>query len=262
MRVSLVLVTAFSLAAGTAAADTRMSYSTPDGSSPQITIKGDRIRMESGSRGPGVTLFDAASQEMIVLDPSTRSYYRMDAESMKKQGRQVSEQMQQMRKQMEKQLANMPEEQREMMRKQMEQMMPEQPAADAGGDIRFERSGESASVAGIDCEIATVQRDGQPIQRVCIAAPGSLGMSSSDRAALRSLFTFLQDMASNFGGGHMGARVPAKMMETFDGVPIRSEDLQGRKSWTLQNIETGSVDAGEFAIPSGYNEVEPFAMEQ
>jgi len=262
MKARLALLAAVSLAATPAAADTRMSYSTPDGSSPQIAIKGDQVRMEGNARGRAITLFDASSRQMTVIEPSKRSYYRMDAESMKQQGRQVSEQMRQMREQMEKQLANMPEEQREMMRKQMEQMMPEQPAADAGGDIRFESSGESARVAGIACEISTVYREGQPIQRVCIAAPGSLGMSSGDRDTLRSLFGFLQDMASSFGGARMGAQVPAKMMEAFDGVPIRSEDLQGGNSWTLQDVETGSIDSSEFSIPSGYSEVEPFSMDQ
>jgi hypothetical protein len=259
MKAPFALLAAISLAAGTAAADTRMSYSTPGGSSPQIAIKGDQIRMEGNDRGRGITLFDASSRQMTVIDPSKRNYYRMDAESMKQQGRQMSEQMRQMREQMEKQLENMPEEQRKMMRKQMEQMMPEQPA---GGDVRFESSGESDRVAGISCEISTVYRDGQPIQRVCIAAPDSLGMASGDRDTLRALFTFLQDMASSFGGSHMGAQVPAKMMETFDGVPIRSEDLQGKQSWTLQNVETGRIDASEFSIPSGYSEVEPFSMSQ
>lgn len=262
MKGPLALLTVLSLAAGTAAADTRMSYSTPGGSSPQIAIKGDQIRMEGSDRGRGITLFDASSRQITVIDPSKRRYYRMDAESMKQQGRQMSEQMRQMRKQMEQQMENMPEEQRKMMRKQMEQMMPDQPAAGSGGDVRFESSGESASVSGVSCEISTVYRDGQPIQRVCIAAPGSLGMASGDRDTLRALFAFLQDMASSFGGTHMGAQVPAKMMETFDGVPIRSEDLQGQQSWTLQNVETGSIDASEFSIPSGYSEVEPFSMNQ
>ncbi|MDZ7828677.1 MAG: DUF4412 domain-containing protein [Halofilum sp. (in: g-proteobacteria)] len=262
MKAPLALLAAISLATGTAAADTRMSYSTPGGSSPQIAIKGDQIRMEGSDRGRGITLFDASSRQMTVIDPSKRNYYRMDAESMKQQGRQMSEQMRQMREQMEKQLENMPEEQRKMMRKQMEQMMPDQPAASAGGEVRFESSGESARVAGIACEISTVYREGEPIQRVCIASPGSLGMSSGDRDTLRSLFSFLQEMASSFGGAHMGAQVPAKMMETFDGVPIRSEDLQGQKSWTLRNVETGNIDAAEFSIPSGYTEVEPFSMNQ
>jgi len=261
MRLPVVLFAVLSLTAGIAAADTRMSYSTPGGSTPQITIKGDKIRMEGDARSRGVTIFDASAREMIVIDPSKQSYYRMDGESMKAQGRQMSEQMRQMREEMERQLENLPEEQRAMMRQQMEQMMPEQPAAETG-HIRFERTGENASVAGVECEVSVVRRDGQPVQRVCIAAPGSLGMSGGDRDTLRSLFSFLHEVASSFGGAHMGAQVPAKMMENLDGVPIRSEDLQGEQSWTLQSVETGSVDAGQFGIPAGYREVDPFSMGQ
>jgi len=258
MRLPLVLFAALSLAFAGAAADTRMIYSTPGGSTPKITIKGDWIRMEGDAQSRGITLFDASTDEMTVIDPAKQNYYRMNAESVKEQGRQLSEQLRRMREQMERQLESLPEEQREMMRRQMEQMMPDQAAAETG-DIRFERTGENASVAGIDCEISVVRHDGQPVQRVCVAAPGNLGMSHSDRDTLRSLFSFLQEVATNLGGGHMGARVPARMMENLDGVPIRTEDLEGGQSWTLQSVETGSVDAGQFSIPSNYKEVEPFS---
>jgi len=261
MRIPSTLLVLLAFAAGTAVADTVMSYSTSDGPSPRIAIKGDRLRMEGGPRGQGTSIFDAAARELIVLDSSQRSYYRMDAETMKKQGRQVSEQMRRMQEEMEKQLENMPEEQRAMMREQLKQMMPEQPAEDSG-DIRVQRTGKHNTVAGIDCAIATVERDGKLVQRVCMAGTGSLGMAAGDRATLQAMFAFLQEMASSFGAGNAVARIPAKMMETFDGVPIKSEDLEAGRTWTLTEIRTGNVDASQFEIPSGYNEVKPFAMDQ
>lgn len=262
MRATTAMAFALILVAGHAAADVRMSYTTPGGSTPQIAIKGNQVRMDGGAGARGMTLFDAESRRMTVIDRSSRRYYRMDAETMRRQGERMSAQMRQMREQMEQQLKNLPEAQREQMRAQMEQMMPQRSAADGDVELRFERTGEQDRVAGIRCEVTTVYRDGEPAQRVCIAPADSLGMTGADRASLRALYGFLQEMAGSFGGAHMGAQMPAQMMQDADGVPIRATDLDGQQSWALERIETGRIDADEFEVPAGYREAEPFSMGQ
>lgn len=258
-----IAIAALGLITSTAVnADTRMTFSTSQGEVSQFSIKGDRIRMEGGDEGNVVTLFDASSKRLTVIESSERSYYHMDAETMKRQSEQMSEQMQQIRKQMEEQMENMPEEQREMMREQMEQMMPEGAGQqEEPANLRIERRGRHASVAGIRCEKITVHADNKPIHQACVATADNLGMPRSDMSTLRSLFAMLDEMAVGFGGGS-AARAPARVVNELGGVPIQAEDLEGGASWTLQDVRSDTVEASDFEIPGGYREVDPFSAGQ
>lgn len=243
-------------------ADTRMTFSTGQGEVSQFSIKGDRIRMEGGDNGDAITLFDASSKRLTVVEPFEQSYYHMDAETIQRQSRQMSEQMQQLRKQMEQQMENMPEEQREMMRKQMEQMMPENTGQqEKPANLRIERRGRHASVAGIQCEKVTVHADNKPVHQACVATADSLGMPRSDVSTLRSLFAMLDEMAVGFGGG-TAAQAPARVVDELGGVPIQADDLEGDAGWTLQDIRSDTIDASDFEIPAGYREVDPFSTGQ
>lgn len=258
-----IAITACCLSVSTAAhADTRMTFSTGEGDVSQFSIKGDRIRMEGGDNGDVVSLFDASMKRLTVIEPFEQRYYHMDSETMQRQSERMSEQMQQMRKQMEQQLENMPEDQREVVREQMEQMMPEnmgQPEKPA--NLRLERRGRHASVAGIRCEKVTVHADNKPVHQACVATADNLGMSRSDMSTLRSLFGMLDEMAVGFGGG-AAAQAPARVVDELGGVPIQAEDLAEGVSWILQDIRSDTIDASDFEIPAGYREVDPFSVGQ
>lgn len=261
-RIAIVTSILCLAASATVNADTRMAFSTGQGDASQFSIKGDRIRMEGGGNGDAITLFDASSKRLTVIEPFEQSYYHMDAETMQRQSQRVSEQMKQMRKQMEQQMENMPEEQREMMRKQMEQMMPESAARpEQPANLRIERRGRHAEVAGIRCEKVTVHADDKPVHRACVATADSLGMPSSDMSTLRSLFGMLDEMAVGFGGGS-AAQAPARVVDELGGVPVQADDLESGTSWKLQDVRTDTIDASEFEIPAGYQEVDPFSAGQ
>ncbi len=261
-RIAIIVAAGSLIMSLGAHADTRMTFSTGEGETSRFSIKGDRIRMEGGNNGDVITLFDASEKRLTVIEPFEQRYYHMDSETMRRQSEQMSQQMQQMREQMEQQLENMPEEQREQMRKQMEQMMPENTGQqEKPANLRIERRGRHASVAGIRCEKVTVHAGDRPVHRACVATADSLGMPSSDMSTLRSLFGMLDEMAVGFGGGS-AAQAPARVVDELGGVPIQADDLEGNASWTLQDVRTDTIDASDFEIPAGYQEVDPFSMGQ
>ena len=235
---------------GPALAGTLIETESSDKGMNRMMVSGDQVRMESRGR---VMLFDASAREMTVLMPSERKYQVMTEQDVRKLG----QQMEQMRSQMEQQLQNVPEEQRAQMRKQMQSMMPgmgEQP------EIRVEATGGSATVAGASCRQARVLRDGQPAHEVCVAEPGALGIPAEDFDTIMSMFGFFEDIAGAMGGGNadIGAREMRQMMNELGGMPARAKAVQGGSAWKISSVETRSIDAGQFQVPSGYEEARSF----
>lgn len=263
MKRFVIAIAACSLAVSLAVhAGTRMTFATGEGEVSRFSIKGDRIRMEGGSDGDAITLFDASEERLTVIEPFEQRYYQMDAETMRRQGERVSQQMQALRRQMEQQMENMPEEQREKMRQQMERMMPDNAGRQKPVNLRVERGGGHASVAGVRCEKVTVYGDDRPLHQACVASADSLGMSRSDMATMQSLFGMLDEMAVGFGGDRASAQAPAKLVEEMNGIPIQARDVEGGAEWMLQDVRSDDLDAGDFEIPAGYQQVDPFSTGQ
>lgn len=214
----------------------------------RMVISEGHMRMESGG---DVTLFDAAANEVTIIEPDDRSYYVVTRQDVER----IAQQMAQVREQMEQQLQNVPEEQRAGMRKQMESMMP---GAGARPDIRLEATGGSGQVAGTSCREARLYHGDQATHEVCVAEPDALGIPRGDFDTMMSMFTFFDEIAGAMGGGggDIGARAMQRMMDELDGMPARARPLQEGPAWEISRVETRPVDADRFEVPPGYSESE------
>ncbi|MDZ7747467.1 MAG: DUF4412 domain-containing protein [Halofilum sp. (in: g-proteobacteria)] len=217
----------------------------------RMLISGDRMRMESSDN---VTLFDAAANEVTVLNLQEQTYHVMTKQDVQR----MAKQMQQVRKQVEQQLQNMPEDQRAQMRKQMEQMMP------GGGPppkIRVEPTGGSGIVAGASCRKARLFRDDQATHELCVAEPGALGIPSDAFDTMMAMFGFFEEISGAAGGEGADIQVRAmeEMMSELGGMPARSRPLAGGAAWEIAGVESRSIDAGQFEVPSGYTEADPMS---
>lgn len=236
------------LAAAPALAGTIIETESSSQGMNRMFVSGDQVRMDSDDT---YMIFDAAASEMTFVNTAERRYQVMTEQDIRRMG----ERIRQMRQQMEQQLQNMPEEQRAQARQQMEQMMPssgEQP------ELRVEATGGTDQVAGAECREARVYRDGDLAHEVCVAEPGALGIAAGDFDTVMAMFGFLEKMAGSLGGGadQIGGREMRQMMDELGGMPARSSGQGEADSWEIRSVESGSIDAGRFEIPDGFQRMQ------
>ena len=225
---ALLLLTAFALA------DVEMQYS--DGTFGLV----DDGKVMFGDKDAAV-LFVPGEEGMIVISHEERSWMRLKpgfANSMASQ----------LQTQMESMLAGMPPEQRAMVEQQMAGMMPPKP-----GDapkLKIRKTGDTAEVAGYDCEdVEITHADGTIEEVVCVATADELDISDSDFAAMIRAMEGMAEVAA------MGGQGSAQLeFANLGGVPIRTRARDKREDNAMLSIDTASVDADRLKIPDGYRE--------
>lgn len=243
--IALFLITGGS-APQAADADALLGYS--DGRDDQamsIRVAGDRVRMDSDG-GRTSTIFDLSERSMTVLDHDAGRYHVMDEATAER----LQAKMEEARRQMEAQMAQVPAGQRAMMEQMMAQAMGAA-AAEVPSEIRAEDTGETATVAGYECRILRSTADGEPMGESCVAEPSAVGMSDSDHATVQAAFRFAADFARAIASS---APVPIELdiqMAEMEGVPVRMEEGDGR-TLTLNRVDDAEIPASELRPPSGY----------
>lgn len=236
--------------AQTAFADTRMVFSNTSSAGTETTemlIADNKMRFANGQGTETWSLFDADRKEMIIVDPSKKSYMVIDQETMNKMGDAVNQAM----KTMEDTLAQMPPAQRKQMEQMMKSMMPAELQTKTV-EFRYDRKG-SDSVAGYDCEILEIRANDRKTSELCVTSPDALDIDSEDAAVFMAMRDFSLDMVKN---------VPfaAGMAQSFgqpgaSEMPIRyvfSNDLIGQMSGQLVSVSSEDVDNSLLSIPSDY----------
>lgn len=231
-------------------ADTRMVFSNTSSDGTETTemlIADNKMRFATGQGQETWSLFDADRREMIIVDPSKKSYMVIDQETMDKMGDAVNQAM----KQMEETLAQMPPAQRKQMEQMMKSMMPAE-LQNQSVDFSYDRKG-SDSVAGYDCEILEIRANDRKTSELCVTSPGELDIDADDAAVFMAMRDFSLDMVKN---------VPfaAGMAQSFgqpgaSEMPVRytfTNDLIGEMSGQLVSISSEDVDDSLLSIPGDY----------
>ncbi|MCH9694789.1 MAG: DUF4412 domain-containing protein [Gammaproteobacteria bacterium] len=215
-----------------ALADSEMSFS--DGSTGLIS----NGKVLFGDVNASV-LFENGQDYFVVLEHDKKTFMRMDKGF-------AADMQSQVKAEMEKMLAGMPEAQRAMAEQQMKAMMPQMQEAPK---TSVTRTGETDEVANFDCDILEiVSDDGSMDSVVCVASRDELGLSLGDYQTLIGAMEAMQEMAAMAGS--------ASVESDFDllgGVPIRSKNKF--HSSELVSIDNSDVDEARLQIPAGYTEV-------
>lgn len=233
------------LTAPAALADASLLYG---GESPmRIDVSDGRVRMSQGpGKGDEAVIYDTNNGVLLQLDPSSKSYLKMDEATMNKMGAQVNDQMSQMRKQMEEQLANLPKDQRDALMASLPGFDPAERKRNP--PIKPRLSGESGSYAGVKCKVATAEISGKT-ESMCLADAKGLGIPEADFKTILKMFGALQRMAAQFS-----SEDPGPDLASVGAIPIYSS---GDDSSTLEKVLTDDLDPGLFSAPAGY---EPRSM--
>lgn len=237
----------------------------PQTSTTRVAVEGRQLTMDitpgkSGQRG-GAMLFRGDRREMVVIDHDSKSYFVMDAGSIK----QLAGQLNQAIGQMQDALKNVPEEQRALVEQAMKGRMPaQQPAQKSPLDVR--RLNQTAEVYGYPCQLYEVRRDGRKIRDLWvtdwrnIAGGRELAPVFADMGEFQQeLLDALPKMGSQSGGMDDN---PFTTMKQIGGFPVASrdyaEDGTVKSETALRDAKSQRLSPAAFEPPAGYRRQEMF----
>ena len=216
----------------------------------KIFAQGTKIRMEPSGANQAIIF---RNEELLIINHSDKTYYRMDRESLEALSKQMDAAMQQM----EAQLANMPAEQRAMMEKMMKGRM--------GGEElpKPEMKAEGVEQVGeYSCEKYALYRGDQKTLEVLSAPASEVGDAGQAMEAFQAMAKFSSEVLSSFRKGPLAglAENPLEAMDQIDGFPVLSRAFENGVAVSetiLKSAEGQDLADDLFEAPKGYRLVDP-----
>ena len=181
-------------------------------------------------------IFRADEEVIYMVDHDSREYLLMDKETMGKFASGMSEAM----RQMEEQLAQMPDAQRKIMEDMMKKNMPQ-----AQGDFSVEV--KSLGTEG-DYQKYEVWVGGEKMSEVWATSPEELGIPANSLEVFKKMSAFYEELmevlASNPLFGSMGTN-PFPGFAQMNGFPVRTLDVES-------GSETHMSEASMTEFPDGF----------
>ncbi|HEU4600606.1 MAG TPA: DUF4412 domain-containing protein [Steroidobacteraceae bacterium] len=216
-----------------------------------VSAQDGNLRVDSPDHN-GITIFK--DDTIFVLNTKNKTYSSMDRESLKKMAEQISPAL----KQMQEQLAQMPPEQRAQIEKMMGKSMP---GTGQQKTQEIRKTSRTDKVAGYSCKYAEVVEDGVVQQEFCVVPSASLKGSDDLMAAAQKMQAMMQDMLKALDSPWMQQMMDrqATNYAQLGGIPVLTRRFENGKAvteTTLRSIQSQSLPASTFDIPSGYTKQE------
>jgi hypothetical protein len=254
------LTLAITLALGLSAttwADTRLTY-TDSGFGPQerktvIQIHGDKVRMGEAD-GDVYTLYDSAKKVLYTVNTKTRQYIETTPDKMRERMAKVVEIQNQIKEDMKKQIAAMPEDQRKVFEERMKQA--EEAVKAPPPAVNMEKTERTDKVNDIACTISTVKVEDKAIRDVCIA--GADAMDAADHAMLVSMFEYMDSVTAESAKAQ-GITPPAEGSAAVqkEGLALRIQAVPEGPRSELSAIAKDALNDADFALPADFQAFEP-----
>lgn len=242
MKKSALIVLAL-IASGAAHGDATFHFN--DGSFAKISS--GRVAVGDSQ---GVALFEPGREAFLMVDHEDQTVMEVTPSFASDMSSMMSAQMEQM-------MAGMSAEERAIVEQSMPGML-------SGGGMQPEpmtatsqRTGETDSVAGYDCDVFELtQQITTPFgvettsEVVCVATVSELGISRSDFDAIANAMNAMVRMV-----GFDDASQVSMDFSKLGGIPIRTVDKRYGVTSELDSLSTDAIDDAEFAVPSGYQRI-------
>lgn len=229
-------------------ADVMITYSNPVNQDEDmvLTVAGNRAAMNVPGPGgkSGRMIYDRGADKLFMVMDEKMQY--MDLEVMMQSLGGLSDMLAGM-------MENMPEDQRAQLGGVMGNLGGQQAQPVAPPEITS--TGETATVAGVNCSIQTMKAAGNTTE-VCLASPGDVGISDGDFAILQAMMK-KQAGTARQAGQMLGIQGLEFSPGELDGVPLRIKQLTGPEAGTTSELKDTSneVDPSAVAIPESYQPV-------
>ncbi len=224
----------------------------------EMTTSGSMSRLDivSGKNGEsGTMIFDGNIGKLIVVDHENKQYYVIDQQQMDAMAEKVTK----AHRDMEQALASMPPGQRALARQMMQ--LPEAPPEPP--ETMLNRTGESDTIGGHDCEFHDVIQEGHRVRDICVTPWDGFQEGRVTAGALLKLGDFFESMRQAFsatGGTSLMDRHSDlfSYMDELDGYPVLSRDYGAdgvvEYESRLFSSKMTDVDQAIFSSPEGYTQ--------
>jgi hypothetical protein len=253
-------------------ADTHVAYVDAAGQpGMQLYVKDGKVRMEMGTPGNPIGIFDTVNNVLIVIKPDTKTYYLFDQQTAAHLGKQFQDAQAQLDKATKK-VENASEKLADKLTTVAQHGFLQTLVAHALIDyavklmipsgfamtVELKQLGTTETVAGYSCTDEQVIINGNPGETRCVVADTSkLPIPAAD---IQTLQTMSDDFRVILLAIEPMAHGISNTMAT--GLPIRDQKMTydqatrklGSRVDTLQAITTTTLSAELFAAPKDYTQ--------
>lgn len=232
--------------------------SPPRAESSEVAVEGRNLKMDVASKGReerGEMIYRGERREIVVVDHDDKSYHVMDEETM----RQLGDQANAMRAQMQETLKNIPADQRAMVEQAMKQRLPQRtPPKLLRSELR--KTDERGKKNGYPCVKYEVWTGPKKTRELWVTdwdnvegGEDVIGVFEDLADFFRELMDALPDMGQ--GGSGAGAN-PFEHIKELGGFPVVTREFDEDGSLDsesmLRSTRRRQLDPSEFEPPSGY----------
>lgn len=221
-----------------------------------MLLKDGKVRFSPSDQAQAYSIYNSQNNTMMHIEPLQKQYLEMDQKGIKKQAKQAKQQMDMMRKEMEKRLEKLPPEQR----KQAEQMMGIHLASKEDKKnqpkVKQLKTSRTDTIAGIKCDVYESTVNEKKLSESCITTIDQLGLDKQDLKSLEKMQEFMKEMqqtVTDITGN-------ADMSSEIEGLPLHSKLFAQDGSTALETrlitISKEAVAAKYLAVPEGFNPVQ------
>jgi GLPGLI family protein len=191
-------------------------------------------------QGGEFTILRIDQQKIYNVKPKEKTFSVMTFDDLEQMGKQMNAQMAELQKKMK----DMPADQRKMMEKMMGSNMP---GANKEPKVEVIKTGEKKTINGFACQRYSVKQDGEEAVSLWVTPD-----VKAFAAMKQDMMEQSKRMAAMTPGGLKGL---SEAMQKIDGFPIETEMGDLMKS-TVTKVEMKTVADAEFEVPAGYTRVE------
>jgi len=228
-------------------ADVALTYTNPNSQSGDmvLTVSGNRAAMLIPGEGGDSSrmIYDKAEDKLYMVMDSQQQYMDMDA---------MMESLGGISDMLAGAMKNMPEDSKAQLGDLLGGMLGKDKPAEPAPAPTISKTGETDSVAGIDCEMISMQAAGDTTE-MCLATPDDAGVSGTDFAVLQAMME-KQAKSARKAGEMLGVSGLEFSPGKLDGVPLRIEQVTGSDAGSRSELKStsSSIDPAAVAIPANY----------
>ncbi|MDH3467116.1 MAG: DUF4412 domain-containing protein [Gammaproteobacteria bacterium] len=224
----------------------------------RIYAQSGKIRMEQSDGSETAATMIFLGNEFLYIDQREKSYVVMDEAMLDE----VSAKMNEVMKEMQAQLANMPPEQRammeQMMKGQMQGMSAQQAPSSSAPRVEAMGGGEWKSYK---CRQYAVFEGAEKVQDICAAELDEVDGADEVIETFRKMAAYITKMTESMPMRSDDRINPGELMDEIDGFPVHTIDYKNgvvARETSLDSVTEKDLDEGMFAVPEGYRRQDPF----